>query len=337
MENLTSKDFLFIASNLDFDGDNRTGGEVKGNYSYNYAAVLGATAELETAIYPAKDSGSGIVLEKYLPHLTVNKETSYTDTEGWSIGGGVALKGEIGGSKEKGLYGSGGLDVSFNWEISHQTTKQWTVTDYEYVPVVNNYSYATGLANPMFTCKSVVTWPDYEHKKGWTISTAARSSVIQDMECIWSVPKENADKFKLTGQTSWKECFGWAHDWPEHCSKTKASIQHYGGYVTINSVKPAYMALEGSDGKTPVLESGQEGGMDYVTVHSESAWTASSDSDWLTLGDNDEKTASVVNGDRLYYMRSENTTGKRRSGKITIKSNEENLTLQFVQSPYSSK
>lgn len=76
-------------------GSNTNGGEVEGSGAYNYAVVLGCTRALSLRVWLHTDSAVERI--RIMPNLTVNKEHSYSDTDGWNIGGGASFNAGGGG------------------------------------------------------------------------------------------------------------------------------------------------------------------------------------------------------------------------------------------------
>ena len=122
-------------------GPHTNGGEVDGSGAYHYAVILGFTKGLDLRIW---GNDSRVERLKVLPSTTVNKESSYSDTDGWSIGGGATFNigGSLGKTSGSGLFGSKGkssglelgMQLSFNFGFTHQSTRQWTASDYEIIP-----------------------------------------------------------------------------------------------------------------------------------------------------------------------------------------------------------
>lgn len=193
-------------------GSNTNGGEVEGSGAYNYAVVLGRTRALSLRVWPHTDSAVERI--RIMPNLTVNKEHSYSDTDGWNIGGGASFNaggggtqiggGLFGGTSKSSEWNVGG-SLSFNWGMSHQTTRQWTASDYELIPKPYDMS-----GNNV----SVAGWeievlpPHYKSKQGWTeFPTAGRSTVTMDVESIWRVHVSVARTNAFRARIDWKNGF----------------------------------------------------------------------------------------------------------------------------------
>ena len=232
-------------------GNNTNGGEVEGAGAYNYAVVLGCTRSLSLRIWPHTDSN--VERLKIMPNLTVNRDHSYSDTDGWNIGGGASFNagggkgtqtggGLFGGTGKSSEFNVGG-SLSFNWGMSHQTTRQWSAADYELIPKPYDMS-----GNNV----SVAGWeievlpPHYKSNQGWTeFPTAGRSAVTMDAESIWRVPANVAKTNAFRARIDWKNGFMWAHDFEGALGAKRydCTVEHDGNNSSINFDRPSWITM----------------------------------------------------------------------------------------------
>ena len=284
----------------------KTRDEVPGSGAYNYAVVLGATSGLFTDIQRTYTYGQHV---HYMPDQTVNKNKSYTDTKGWTLTGGVAFK-----AGTQNNAPAADVTTTFSASVNHTSSTTWQGQDYEVIPKPNGNWRARWCLN--------VGYPAFED--GWHISTASKSSVTLNSESIWSSTARN---FKVKGRALWWEGFSWCHDsWILGYPKYSCAITHSGSWVNISLPRPPRIAAEKNS------ESGNKEGKLYSTkLYTESDWTATSDSNWITL---EKSSGSAANGTDFYYTVSPNNTGETRTGIITIKSGSDQTIIKFVQSAY---
>ena len=284
----------------------KTRDEVPGSGAYNYAVVLGATSGLFTDIQRTYTYGQHVY---YMPDQTVNKNKSYTDTKGWTLTGGVAFK-----AGTQNNAPAADVTTTFSASVNHTSSTTWQGQDYEVIPQPNGNWLARWCLN--------VDYPTFDD--GWHISTAAESSVTLNSESIWSSTARN---FKVKGRALWWEGFSWCHDsWVLGYPKYSCAITHSGSWVNISLPRPPRIATEKNS------ESGNKEGKLYSTkLYTESDWTATSDSNWITL---EKSSGSAANGTDFYYTVSPNNTGETRTARITIKSGSDQTIIKFVQSAY---
>ena len=316
-------------------GSNANGGEVEGAGAYNYAVVLGCTRSLSLRIWPHTDSNVERI--KIMPNLTVNREHSYSDTDGWNIGGGTSFNagGGKGSQTGDGLFGGTGKSsefnvggsLSFNWGMTHQTTRQWSAADYELIPKLYDMS-----GNNV----SVAGWeievlpPHYKSKQGWTeFQTAGRSAVTMDTESIWRVPADSAKTNAFIARIDWKNGFMWAHDFEGALGAKRydCTVEHDGNNSSINFDRPSWATM------SDVVTNGtREGKMYTAKIFTEGSWTASSNASWLVpLQASGER---ATNGENFSYTVEPNNTGASRRETITITSGQDTIYLVFDQSAY---
>ncbi|MBQ7577727.1 MAG: hypothetical protein IJT21_05640 [Synergistaceae bacterium] len=285
----------------------KTRDEVPGAGAYNYAVILGYTKGLFTDIQRTYTFGSHI---HYVPNQTVNKGKSYTDTNGWSITGGISFKG---GADEKGPSGEG--SASFTAGVSHTSSTTWQGQDYEVIPEPSGNWLARWCLN--------IDYPSFS--SGWQISTAAQTSVTLDTESIWETTSRN---FKVKGRAFWWEGFAWCHDsWILGYPSYMCALTHSGGWVNISLPRPPRIGVE------KISDSGTKEGKLYSTkLYSDGNWTATTDSDWITL---QAASGGAETGKDFYYTVAPNETGATRTGYITIDAGGYGHTqIEFVQSAY---
>ena len=328
-------------------GEYRTGDEIDGSGAYHYAIVAGSTKALELYVWP-DGSNHKYQLVKWLPDITVNNTTDYTDTNGWSIGGGVAVKGEYSSQTESSIdpnSGKGtpakntsgwkvGMEASFNWSISHTSTTKWSKPDYNLIP--KNWIAANGI--PVALWRLEVKDPDYNgDEHAWNpFPAAGRQGVTLKSEAIWKIEKEAAGDVFFQSRVDWENYFGWRHDWGTRVGRYDCAVHHVIKNNPISIPRPSHTGVTGPrnpDGTngTITTHSNNEGATFYARVFSEESWTAESDSDWLQLT---KTSGGVSNGDQLGYTVTANDTGKDRIGHITLKSGNDTLVLEFTQSRY---
>ena len=305
-----------------------TGDEVKGSGSYHYAVIMGCNKKLECYLWPNE---LGTELVKLTPSMTVNNNQSFSDTDGWQMGGGVSGGGGGGKSKEKGGYGEGHGEASFNYSVSHSATHTWNTTDYSITPRRTTALYPAD-GRPVIGWVLDVTSPYYSGGKGWVISPAAKTAVTLEGESIWRVQPDHVDKPSFNSQAHWSEGFFAAHDMGgRKVSDASCTINHYTNYKGLNLTKPVRFGIGDF-----VSTGTSEGKMYTAKVYSELNWTASSNADWLTLADR-SKSGGTANGDDFIYTVTQNTTGSTRTGTITVSTEDKKTyTLTFTQSPYAN-
>ena len=289
------------------DKGEKNGDEVRSG-AYHYALVLGATKGLYTDVQRVYTFGQRV---HHLPDQTVNKGKSYTDTNGWSLGGGVSFKAGV--SEKQGPYGEAG--VNFSASVSHTSSTTWQGQDYEIIPKPNGVWLASWLLD--------VDYPDYSG--GWQISTAAKSSVTLNTESIW---RSTARNFALKGRAVWHEGFSWCHDHSLWTKKYSCALTHYGSWKTLSLPRPPRIALE-----TTSVDGGKEGKMYSTKLYTEGDWSAKTDVDWRSW---ESASGPRPAGTPFYDTVSPNDTGRMRTGNITVASGTDTVTLKFVQSPYSN-
>ncbi len=280
--------------------------EVPGAGAYNYAVILGYTRGLYTRVRRYYAFGNSV---HHLPNQTVNKNKSYTDTNGWSLTGGVSFK--AGASEKTGPYAEVG--TSFSATVSHQSSTTWQTQDYEVIPLPSEDRVDDWLLR--------VERPTYS--KGWHISTAAQDSVTLETESIWKSDRTN---FELEAKAYWYEGFAYCHDTTFSDSVYQCSILHGGSAKMLNLPRPPRIAL------STTSENGTKDGKMYSTkLYTEGNWTATTDVDWISL---ENSSGGTANGFDFYYAVSPNDTGKIRTGYITVTSDNGSVVLRFAQSPY---
>ena len=296
--------------------------------SYHYDLIFGGNRGLSTRVWP---SLSEVSLEKHLPNKTANKETRVTDTKEWSIGGGVTVGVEVGkNAPVPGLNITGKLGASFNWGISHMTTKAWGVNDYEIVPDIR---YENGRRVAQWNLKC--TWPEFDKsKEEWTMSSAFRRSVSFETESIWSVPNSKRNEVKFYGQNLAVLGFCWAHDMPAQ------SIKSYNAEVTHNgSVQELKFTLPPLLGVGNVTTTGGRAAKMYTArILAETDWKAEVDSDsriWLSVVDTSGGQTGKDGADFSYRV-TDNNTGRARVGNIIITAGDYVAKITFTQSPYDN-
>ena len=284
----------------------KTRNEIDGSGFYNYAVILGYTKGLFTDIQRVDTFGRHVY---YVPNQTVNNGKSYTDTSGWSMTGGISFKAGI---SDKGP--SGEVNPSFSATVSHTSSTTWQGQDYEIIP--------NPIENRVASWHLKIGYPDYA--KGWKIASAAEHSVTLNSESIWETTRRD---FELRGRACWHEGFAWHHDtWIAGYPHYMCAITHTGGWVKLSLPVPPRIALE----KTS--DSGGKAGKLYSTkLYTEADWTATTDSNWITL---EKSSGNTTAGTEFYYTVAENTTGATRTGNITITAGRDKVTLKFVQSAY---
>ena len=306
-----------------------TRGELEGGdpgLSYYYDLIFGGNRGLSTKVWSSVKEAN---LEKYMPNRTVNKETQVSDSSAFNIGGGVSLGG--GGGKnwnggEKTPIGQGNLEASFNWGISHRSSKTWTTNDYEIVP---NITLDNGNGLKVAQWDLLCTWPEYSDKTdSWTVSSAFKDNVSFSTESIWSVPSSKRNETAFYGQNLWIHGFCWAHDMPSQKVKSfNAEVQHEGIVKQLELPRPPLLGI-GSATTT-----GNKNAKMYTAkILSENDWTATSDSDWLEVI-HTSGGATGKDGTDFSYTVTENNTGQPRIGTITAKSGTYVARIKFVQSP----
>ena len=287
----------------------------------DYALILGCTRGLTLQIWPGNYKGVHNI--KIIPSLTVNKERSFSDTDGWNIGGGVSFGGGGMGGAGAGVFGH--VDTSFNWGISHQSTRQWTASDYELVPK----AYYTKNGIPVAKWDIDVLAPYYTREKGWTdFPTAARSSVTLEAESIWQVSPDVAYSFDLTTRIDWKNAFMWALEL-DKVLRYDCTVQHLGKEGKLIFKRPPHAALS-----NVTTHGTNEGRMFTAQIYTENSWTAESDSYWLELM---ETSGEASMGGNFTYTVAPNYTGEPRRGRITITTGRDIINLVFDQSPYPAE
>lgn len=315
-------------------GNNTNGGEVEGTGVYHYAVVLGCTRSLSLRVWP--HTASTVERIKIMPNLTVNRDHSYSDTDGWNIGGGASFNagggkgtqtggGLFGGTGKSSEFNVGG-SLSFNWGMSHQTTRQWSAADYELIPKPYDMS-----GNNV----SVAEWeievlpPHYKSNQGWTeFPTAGRSAVTMDAESIWRVPADIAKTNAFRARIDWKNGFMWAHDFEGALGAKRydCTVEHDGNNASLNFDRPSWVTMSDA-----VTSSTREGKMFTAKIFAEDSWTASSNASWLVLL---QTSGGVSEGANFSYTVQPNDTGASRRGTITIKSGQDTIYLVFDQSAY---
>ncbi|MBQ6982647.1 MAG: BACON domain-containing protein, partial [Synergistaceae bacterium] len=308
-----------------------TGDEVKGSGAYHYAVILGCNKKLECYLWPNE---LGTELVKITPSMTVNNNQSFSDTDGWQMGGGVSGGGSVtrGTSSKDAQTGAGGkLDGSFNYSVSHNATHTWQTTDYSITPSRTTALYPAD-GRPVIGWVLDVTSPYYSGGKGWVISPAAKTAVTLEGESIWRVQPDHVDKPSFNSQAHWSEGFFAAHDMGgRKVSDASCTINHYTNYKGLNLTKPVRFGIG------DFVSTGTSAGKMYTAkVYSELNWTASSNADWLTLADR-SMSGGAANGDDFVYTVTQNTTGATRTGTITVTTEDKKTyTLTFTQSPYAN-
>ena len=318
-------------------GPYANGKDLEYSLTYHYAVIVGCTRGLTLQVWPG--NYKGIENIKVIPSLTVNKEHSYSDTDGWNIGGNVSFS--PGGGKGKittpGDGGRGsttspfsswqlGGSVSFNAGISHQSTRQWSASDYELVP--KPYEKNNGI--PVAKWDIDVLAPYYTAGKGWQeFPTAARSSVTLETESIWKVSSDVAYTFDFTTRMDWKNGFMWARDYGSvlGAKRYDCTVEHIGNEGKLIFTRPPHATM------TDVVTSGtSEGEMYTAKIYTEGSWTAESNASWIEPLETSGERAT--NGDNFSYTVEPNYTGKSRRGTITITSGRDKMYLVFDQSAY---
>ncbi len=287
-----------------------TGGEILG-----YPSVLGYTRGLITDIWQNKENEAR--LQYWVPNENVNNSTTYTDSTGWSTTNGISVTGKGGYNQQQGWLGD--ISVGYNWSktVSHNSSRSWTVNDYEIIP----QPYTSDQGNRTASWLLQVAWPTYDkdHNK-WNVVTAAKKAVTLNTECIFWADMSEADDYKLYGRTGWYEGFGGKSN-----TYHDVANRHNGAMTTLNIQRPLHSAL---------LDATYEGSKDEVLYSANlltesDFWTAKSDVSWLRL-DNDSK--SGTGSARLHYSTQANNTGKSRTGRIIITAGNDKLCLKFTQS-----
>ncbi|MBR2209371.1 MAG: BACON domain-containing protein [Synergistaceae bacterium] len=305
----------------------RTRDELEGGdpgLSYYYDLIFGGNRGLSAKVWASVPEAD---IEKYMPNRTANKETTVNDTTAWNIGGGVTVGVEGGlNTGAAGFTLTGKLGTSFTWGISHETTKSWSVSDYEIVP---NIHYDDGKQVAQWDLKC--TWPTYSDKSdSWQMSSAFRRNVSFETESIWKVPASKRNEVKFYGQTLWINGFCWAHDMPSQPVKSyNAEVPHEGMTNELQTPRPPLLGV--GDITTT---GGKDAKMYTAKILSETDWTAASDSDWLTAVDK-SGSATGENGEDFNYRVTENDTGRARVGNITVTAGNYVARITFTQSPYS--
>ena len=314
------------ASKGDKTRDELEGGDP--GLSYNYDLIFGGNRGLSTRVWP---SLSEVGLEKHLPNKTANKETQVTDTKEWSIGGGVTVGVEAGKNLPvPGLNITGKLGASFNWGISHLTTKTWGVNDYEVVPDIH---YENGRRVAQWNLKC--TWPEYDKsKEEWIMSSAFRRSVSFETESIWSVPNSKRNEVKFYGQNLAVLGFCWAHDMPAQSIKSyNAEVTHDGSVQELRFTPPPLLGVGNI-----TTTGGKAAKMYTARILAETDWKAEVDSeakDWLTPVDRSGGQTGKDGADFSYRV-TENNTGQARVGNIIITAGDYIAKITFTQSPYDN-
>ncbi len=281
--------------------------EVAGAGAYNYAVILGNTAGLYTDVQRTYTFGGHV---HYVPDQTVNKNKSYTDSNGWSMTGGIALK-----AGTQNNAPAADATSSFSMSVNHTSSTTWQGQDYEVIPKPNGSWLARWLLD--------VDYPGFADG-GWKISTAAKSSVTLRTESIWASTSRN---FKIKGRALWYEGFAWCHDsWILGYPKYWCAVTHSGNFVNITLPRPPRIAL--TDNST---DGGKEGKLYSTKLYTDENWTAKADVDWIEL---ESTSGGQVAGVDFYYTVTPNNTGKTRTGYITIQAGKDKAVLKFVQSAY---
>ena len=305
-------------------GPHTTGDELEYSSTYHYALILGCTRKLTLDIWPGNNQSVKNI--KIIPSLTVNREHSYSDTDSWNIGGGVSFGGgRMGGDTPAGF---GNIDASFNFGISHQSTRQWTASDYELVPKPRITENGISLAEWDIDVQA----PYYRCREGWTqLSTAARESVTLEGESIWLVPPEAAYTFDFTTRMSFQHGFMWARELllGLFAQRYDCTFQHIGYNEKLTFARPPHAAL--SD---VVTHGTNEGKMYTAKIYTGNSWEAESDSYWLELM---ETSGEASMGGNFTYTVAPNYTGEQRRGRITITTGRDKINLVFDQSAYPAE
>ena len=304
----------------------RTGDEVKGSGAYHYAVIMGCNKKLECYHWP-NDLGTELV--KLTPGETVNNNQSFSDTDGWSMGGGVSGGGNYGKgtTKDSETGGGGQAEGSFNYTVTHNASHTWQTTDYSITPKRSTATSYPPLGRPVPGWVLDVSAPYYSGGQGWQISAAAKTAVTLDAEAIWRVQPDKIDNAGFTAQAHWSEGFYAAHDMGgDKVSDANCVINHDTGYSGVNLAKP----LKTGIGDT-TTHGTKEGKTYYAKIFTESDWTAESNADWLQLT---STSGGVSNGADFGYTATANETNQDRTGIITVKSGNDTVTLTFVQSRY---
>ena len=302
----------------------KTGDEVKGSGAYHYAVVMGCNKKLSCYHWP-DDLGTELV--KLTPNMTVNNNQSFSDSDGWTMGGGVSGGGGGGGGGKNREGGEGHGEASFNYSVSHNSSYTWNTTDYSITPRRSTATSYPPLGRPVPGWVLEVTAPYYSGGKGWVISPAAKTAVTLYAEAIWRVLADHTDKPSFTAQSHWSEGFYAAHDMGgRKVSDANCVIDHDTGYTGLNLTKPVKTGL--GDATT---HGTKEGKTYYAKIYTESDWTAESNADWLQLT---STSGGVSNGADFGYTATANETNQDRTGIITVKSGNDTVTLTFVQSRY---
>ena len=212
-----------------------TGDEVKGSGAYHYAVIMGCNKKLECYHWP-NDLGTELV--KLTPGETVNNDQSFSDTDGWSMGGGVSGGGHAEkGTTENAQKGGGGqLEGSFNYTVSHNSTYTWHTKDYSITPKRDTTTYPpAGRTTAGWVLD--ITAPQYSGGKGWQISPAAKTAATLYAESIWRVQPDKANNASFTAQAHWSEGFYAAHDMSKNkVSEASCVMNHDSGYHGVNIV-----------------------------------------------------------------------------------------------------
>ena len=305
----------------------RTRDELEGGdagLSYHYNLIFGGNRGLSAKVWASVPEAD---IEKYMPNRTANKETTVNDTTAWNIGGGVTVGVEGGlNAGAPGLTVTGKLGTSFTWGISHETTKSWSVSDYEIVPNIHYDDKGRQVAQWDLKC----TWPTYSSRSdSWQMSSAFRRNVSFETESIWKIPSSKRSEAKFYGQTLWINGFCWAHDMPSQAVKSyNAEVPHEGMVKELTTPRPPLLGVGDI-----ITTGGKEAKMYTAKILSEANWTATSDSDWLTVVDK-SGSATGENGEDFNYRVTENNTGRSRIGNITIIAGDYIAKITFTQSPY---
>ena len=304
---------------------------------YHYGLIFGGNKGLTTKIWVTgvDNSETEGLLKKYMPDKTANKDTEVVDMEEFKVGGGVSIK--IGGGQEKGNETKSswnvGITGSFEWGITHQTTKTWNVKDYTITPAV----YWDDAGYRVAQWNLDVTWPEYKDTY-WQMAEAFYKAVTLETESIWGIPSKYRGKAVFYGQSGWINGFCWAHKMPsQSVSSYHVGVQHWGTPKRLNVPLPPRIGVEAA-----VTTGGNQGKMYTATLYSDEDWTATVNTEaqsWLTLAKT-SGTAATEGEDFSYTVAPNTGQGARgRVGYITITAGKgkdtSRTTIKFSQSPYA--
>ncbi|MBR4196094.1 MAG: BACON domain-containing protein [Synergistaceae bacterium] len=266
-------------------------------------------------------------LEFYDPDKTLEGEFSYYGHRKWSINNGLSVthkpQNTWAGQNNTGRWimyvgKRSGIQLGYTYseKLTYSSDSQESSNgDYKITPMPYTDS-GTRVAK----WNTTADWPGYT-SGDYTLSRASGTRLSFGAEAIFRALPAERDSFEIYAKAGWGD--GIAFDRGGKHYQFESAVD--GAVVKPNFLRPLYTAV------VTVNDNGYVASEDCYAFEAklmtEAAWTAESDSDWLSVS-----TKSGGEGSSsLYYTARKNNTGEERTGTITVKSGVDEVYITYTQ------